>query len=149
MRSTAMRAVSRNSQFRSIFCRRTTRRREPMIAHRNNVARRSLASCWMLAALTAMSSLAGCKGGGSTDTDAHADGLGDGTTDLPLPMCPEPAAASEMAAADDFGPNAKAVAMPSAMGRVNVYEVTSAHLLERIDIYVRGNLAGSRVTIAV
>jgi hypothetical protein len=116
-----------------------------MIAYRNNVARRSLASCWMLAALAALSSLAGCKGAGSTG----ADGLGDGTTDLPLAMCPEPAAASEMAAADDFGPNAKAVAMPSAMGRVNVYEVTSAHLLERIDIYVRANLAGSRVTISV
>jgi hypothetical protein len=119
------------------------------VAHHTFVVRQTRAMVTMAAMLTTLSLLAGCKGAGSTSADGHADGLGDGTNDLPLPMCPEPEAASDMAAADDFGPNAKAVAMPSAMGRVNVYEVTAPHLLERVDIYVRANLAGSRVTISV
>jgi hypothetical protein len=125
----------------------------PKRSHRNrrhNVRRHNIAH--HIFVVSALSLLAGCKGSsstGSTGIDGHADGLGDGTNDVPLPMCPEPSAASDMAAADDFGPNAKAVVMPSAMGRVNVYEVTAAHLLERVDIYVRANLSGSRVTISV
>ena len=91
--------------------------------------------------------LAGCKGGGAT-ADSGTDGAGD-SKEVGLPVCPDPPAASDLAAADDFGPNAKAAAMPSALGRINVYEVTTPRLLERADIYLRADLMGSRVTIAV
>jgi hypothetical protein len=90
----------------------------------------------------------GCKKSAAEAGDGSADGT-DSKREVGLPACPDPAAASALAAADDFGPNAKAMAMPSALGRINVYEVTAPNLLERIDIYVRADLAGSRVTLAV
>jgi hypothetical protein len=90
----------------------------------------------------------GCKGSGSEAADAAGDGAGE-SKEVGRPACPEPEAASDMALGDDFGPDAKAVQMASAMGRINVYEVTSSHLLERIDVYVRADLAGTRVTLSV
>jgi hypothetical protein len=90
---------------------------------------------------------AGCKGGGGSSADAGTDAAGD-SKDAGLPACADPPAASDMAAADDFGPDSKAV-MPSALGRFNVYEVTTPRLLERVDVYVRSDLMGSRVTISV
>jgi hypothetical protein len=87
----------------------------------------------------------GCKKS-APDT---GDGSADGKRDVGLPACPDPEAVSALAAADDFGPNAKPLAMPSALGRINVYEISTPHLLERVDIYVRADLSGSRVTLAV
>lgn len=89
-----------------------------------------------------------CKGSASTSPDAADDGSAD-SKEAGLPACPDPDPASATAAADDFGPDAKAVTMASAMGRINVYEVTSPHLLERIDAYLRADLPGTRVTLSV
>ena len=90
-------------------------------------------------------------GGGAckhTGSDS-ADGASDGAAEVGLPACPTPDPPSGTAESDDFGPDAKAVTMPSAMGRINVYEVTSSHLLERIDVYLRADLPGTRVTLSV
>ena len=108
-----------------------------------SAGRRALAALGLLAL-----GMAGCKGSGAAAADAAGDGASE-SAEVGLPACATPDPASEMAVADDFGPDAKAVAAPSAMGRINVYEVTSSHLLERIDVYVRAELAGSRVTLSV
>jgi hypothetical protein len=91
--------------------------------------------------------LVGCKKSGGSPADAGGDVAGD-SKDAGLPACADPPAASDVAASDDFGPDSKAV-MPSALGRFNVYEVTTSRLLERVDVYVRSDLMGSRVTISV
>ncbi len=102
----------------------------------------------VVVATVAVLAAGGCKGSGSAAADAAPDGAGD-SKEVGLAACPEPEAASATASADDFGPDAKAVTMASAMGRINVYEVTSPHLLERVDVFVRADLAGSRVTLSV
>jgi hypothetical protein len=50
---------------------------------------------------------------------------------------------------DDFGPNAAPAKMSSALGRVDIYEVTNPRLLERVDVYLGTPLPQSRLTIAV
>ncbi|HVR60584.1 MAG TPA: hypothetical protein VMU50_01730 [Polyangia bacterium] len=102
----------------------------------------------VVVALLAAWSLGGaaCKHSAADPVDGASDS---DSKEVGLPACPTPDPASDMAVADDFGPDAKAVQMPSAMGRINVYEVTSSHLLERIDVYLRADLAGTRVTLSV
>ena len=51
--------------------------------------------------------------------------------------------------ADDFGPNAKIGSAASALGQLDVYEVTTPRRLEWVDLYLRTDLAGTRLTISV
>jgi len=89
----------------------------------------------------------GCKSHGS---DSATDGSPDALADAGLPGCPSPDAGTLSAAEqDDFGPNAAAAKMTSALGRVNIYEVTNPRLLERVEVYLGTPLAQSRLTIAV
>lgn len=87
---------------------------------------------------------AGCKGGAAA---APTDGASE-AGEVGLAACPEPEPGSSDSATDDFGPGAKALAA-SALARVNVYEVTSPHQLERIDVYMRADVAGTRLTFSV
>ena len=52
-------------------------------------------------------------------------------------------------ATDEFGPNAPAAKTASSLGRVNIFEVTSPALLDRVDVYLRADLDHTRLTIAV
>jgi hypothetical protein len=109
--------------------------------------------------------LAGCKKSGG---DA-ADGAADGSTEHVVAHCADVdgglgddaggsggnpggiagADAGPTIATDEFGPNAPAVKTASAIGRVNIYEITTPTLLERVDVYLRADLAESRLTIAI
>jgi hypothetical protein len=89
--------------------------------------------------------VAGCKGAGATATDGGKEGGGE----VGLPACPAPEPGSSESTADDFGPGAKALQGTSALARVNIYEVTSPHQLERIDIFMRSDMMGTRFTISV
>jgi hypothetical protein len=51
--------------------------------------------------------------------------------------------------ADDFGPNAKVGSSASALGQLDVYEVTAPRRLEWVDLYLRTDLGGTRLTISV
>jgi hypothetical protein len=96
--------------------------------------------------------LAGCHKDGAAST---GDGGSDGTFEHPTVLCPAVHGgaggddAGTLTAIDEFGPNAPAGKTASSLGRVNIYEVTSSTLLERIDIYMRADLEHTRVTIAV
>jgi hypothetical protein len=112
-------------------------------------------------------SAAGCGGKGeATPSDGSAD-VGDGAVgERPVVLCAEvdagPSTGSDATGAeqadggadgglpteDEFGPNAPA-AKASSLGRVNVYEVATAALLERVDVYLRADLDATRLTIAV
>lgn len=105
-----------------------------------------------------------CKGGGGATPDG-GDDAGDGSgSERPIVLCPEvdtdtdtDAAAPEndggvdggVATSDEFGPNAPAAKTASSLGRVNIYEVATATLLERVDVYLQADLASTRVTIAI
>ena len=54
-----------------------------------------------------------------------------------------------MGVADDFGPNAKIGSSASALGQLDVYEVTTPRRLEWVDLYLRTDLGGTRLTISV
>jgi len=101
-------------------------------------------------ALAAWCALAatGCKSHGS---DGATDGSTDALADAGLPGCPAPDGGALSAATeqDDFGPNATAAKTTSALGRVNIYEVTNPRLLERVEVYLATPLTQSRLTIAV
>jgi hypothetical protein len=104
---------------------------------------------------------AGCKGGGSAPaSDAGPDASSDSGKDGGLPTCAvspsgesqgggDGGALSAGAVADDFGPNAVAAKTNSALGRVNLYEITNGRTLERVEIYLATPLTSSRLTIAV
>lgn len=96
----------------------------------------------------------GCKGGGSTGVaDAAIDAAHDGG----LPSCSvastegggDGGGLSAAAVQDDFGPNAVAAKTNSALGRVNIYEITNGRTLERVEIYLGTPLPSSRLTIAI
>jgi hypothetical protein len=94
----------------------------------------------------------GCsKGGGAAGTDGATDGSGE----HPVVVCPEidPGPPNDDAgvatATDEFGPNAPAAKAGSSLGRVNIFEVTSPTLLDRVDVYLRADLDHTRLTIAV
>jgi hypothetical protein len=101
----------------------------------------------------------GCsKSSSSSATDA-----GSGSGDAGLPACTavasagdssDGAAAADASAgpagvADDFGPNAKIGSSASALGQLDVYEVTTPRRLEWVDLYLRTDLGGTRLTISV
>jgi hypothetical protein len=109
----------------------------------------------------AAGSLAGCKKGGG---DA-ADGAADASTERAIVHCADVDGGvgddggksggnagddgGAAIATDEFGPNAPAVKTASALGRVNIYEITTPTLLARVDVYLRADLAESRLTIAI
>jgi hypothetical protein len=86
-----------------------------------------------------------------------ADGGADGSQERPVVLCSTLDAAADDEDAtgpwtegtDEFGPNAPAAKAASSLGRVNIYEVASPRFLERVDVYLRADLAHTRLTIAV
>jgi hypothetical protein len=100
-----------------------------------------------LGALLIVVAAAGCKGSSSSN---DTDGGSDAATDAGTPACSIAAdAGAPSGIADDFGPNAKVSATSSALGQLNVYEVTSPRRLEWVDLYLRADLGGTRLTISV
>jgi hypothetical protein len=102
----------------------------------------------LLAALLVAATAAGCKA--SSPSGGDSDGGGDAATDAGTPACAPPAdAGAPIGVADDFGPNAKVGSTSSALGQLDLYEVTSPRQLEWVDLYLRADLAGTRLTISV
>lgn len=99
-----------------------------------------------------LAAAAGCKKSAAGDT---ADGATDGSDALMAVLCapvdggPQDDDGGTVAGVDDFGPNAPAAKAASSLGRVNIFEVTSLSLLERVDIYIRADLSRTRLTMAV
>ena len=106
-----------------------------------------------------------CKAKGGAAMDA-GDDVGDGALgEKPVVLCPDidvdagtdaaPAADAAMPldgstpTEDEFGHNAPAGSTASSLGRVNVYEITTPALLERVDVYLRAGMDATRVTIAI
>jgi hypothetical protein len=95
----------------------------------------------------------GC--GKKSSSTASSDGGGGDVRagDAGLGACPIPDGGADggtpAGVADDFGPNATSGATSSALGQLDVYEVTSARQLEWVDLYLRAELYGTRVTISV
>jgi hypothetical protein len=117
------------------------------VEHQNGNRRRG-AHTWALWALLAVAPGAACGSSPSgAASDAGADTL-DG--DAGTPACPPSDAATPAGGvADDFGPNAKAASGASALGQLDIYEITTAHELEWVDLYLRADLGGTRLTIAI
>jgi len=97
---------------------------------------------------------------GSSGGAGQADGANDSAREASIPSCPaidgddaaapaEGDAGAPGAAVDEFGPHATIAKAASSLGRVNVYEATSARLLTRLDIYLRVDLDQTRLTIGV
>jgi len=97
------------------------------------------------------------KSSSSSATDAAS-----GSADAGLPACTAVASAGDrsggaavdgsagpVGVADDFGPNAKIGSSASALGQLDVYEVTTPRRLEWVDLYLRTDLGGTRLTISV
>lgn len=107
----------------------------------------------LLLALAAAAASGGCSSKSSAPSnaaDAGGDAAADAAVDAGTPACVVPTDAGTPAGvADDFGPNATAGSSSSALGQLNVYEVTSPRRLEWVDIYLRAALAGTRLTLAV
>ena len=102
----------------------------------------------MASLLSIFVSICGC--GKPASPGASGDGAVDAVAvDAGLTACPEPDGGSPAGVADDFGPNAKALAASSALGQLDVYEVTAPRQLEWVDLYLRAELDGTRVTISV
>jgi hypothetical protein len=104
-------------------------------------------------ALTVCAALLGLAGCGGSGAAAAADGGDGAAADGPIVVaCATPDAGEADAGTgttDEFGPNAKAAAAASAIGRVNIYEVTVPTVLDRVDVYLRADLDGTRLTVAV
>jgi hypothetical protein len=103
----------------------------------------------LLCLLTAVAAaVVGCKASSSSVvTDAAADG--DGPIEVGLSSCPTSDGGSPVGVADEFGPNAKAGSASSALGQLDLYEITSARQLEWVDLYLRADLGGTRITLSV
>jgi hypothetical protein len=112
-----------------------------------------------LVAVSTVLAASGCsKSSSSSATDA-----GSGSADAGLLACTAVASTDETSdgaatgdasagpagVADDFGPNAKIGSSASALGQLDVYEVTSPRRLEWVDLYLRTDLGGTRLTISV
>ena len=103
-------------------------------------------------ALLLLAAAAGCKKSGSAGS---TDGATDASGERPVVQCAEIDAgiqdddAGAATGIDEFGPNAPALKTASSLGRVNIYEVTSPSLLERVDVYLRADLDQTRLTIAI
>ena len=116
-----------------------------------------------IAALAAVSLVFAASGCGKSSSSSAADAGSDSSGDSGIPACtavatmgdPADGAAAADAAfgpagvADDFGPNAKLGSSASALGQLDVYEVTSPRRLEWVDLYLRTDLGGTRLTISV
>jgi len=72
------------------------------------------------------------------------DGGNDGGTDAVGPPAP-----SGPSVSDEFGPNAPASKTLSSLGRVNLYEATSARWLQQVEVYLRAGLDHTRITVAI
>ncbi len=109
---------------------------------------------------------AACGGKGGASTMDAGDDAGDGAVgETPIVLCPEvdvdagtdaaPAADAAMPldgsvpTEDEFGHNAPGSKTASSLGRVNVYEIATPSLLERVDVYLRADLEATRLTIAI
>jgi hypothetical protein len=113
-----------------------------------------------LVAVSTLLAVAGCsKSSSSSASDAGSDGRADAglaacTAVASMNDTSDGAAASGASAgpagvADDFGPNAKIGSSASALGQLDVYEVTTPRRLEWVDLYLRTDLGGTRLTISV
>ena len=116
-----------------------------------------------IAGLVAFSTVAVLSGCSKSSSSSIADAGSDGSLDAGIAACTAVALAggtNDGAAsldgssgpageADDFGPNAKVGSAASALGQLDVYEVTTPRRLEWVDLYLRTDLAGTRLTIAV
>ena len=107
-------------------------------------------ACWMTAATAALVLSGGAAGcGKGVSPAAPGDAGADARGDAPLAACPASDAGAAGGVGDDFGPNARAPATSSALGQLNVYEVTSPRQLEWIDLYLRAELGGTQLTISI
>ncbi len=116
-----------------------------------------------IAGLIALSTAAALSGCSKSTSGSAADASVDGSADAGFRACTargstddttDGAAALDASGgpagvADDFGPNAKAGSTASALGQLDVYEVTTPRRLEWVDLYLRADLGGTRLTIAV
>ncbi len=124
------------------------------------MGRRLAAFIVVSAAVSTVLAVSGCsKSNSSNAADAGSNGSGDAG----LPVCTavasmgdtvDGAAAADASAgpagvADDFGPNAKIGSSASALGQLDIYEVTTPRRLEWVDLYLRADLGGTRLTISV
>ena len=100
---------------------------------------------WVLLAVVAAGGCGSSSSSAATDSGTDAPGGGDAG----ISVCPASDAGAPAGASDDFGPNAKAGASSSALGQLDIYEITSARALEWVDLYLRADLAGTRLTIAI
>ena len=108
-----------------------------------------------LAAVSLVFAASGCgKSSSSSAADAGDSGIPTCTAVATMGDPADGAAAADAAfgpagVADDFGPNAKLGSSASALGQLDVYEVTSPRRLEWVDLYLRTDLGGTRLTISV
>src|SRR4051812_24731585 len=115
-----------------------------------------------IAGLIAFSTAAVLSGCSKTSSSRAVDAGSDGSLDAGIAACTAVALAGgandgaaadastgPLGVADDFGPNAKVGSAASALGQLDVYEVTTPRRLEWVDLYLRADLAGTRLTIAV
>ena len=106
----------------------------------------------------------GGAGDGSAAVGGPTDGAADGLTNADRPPaesdaateggCPPAGAVPDAAfvangSADEFGPNAKPAQQPSALARVNVYEVTTPTRLLAAEVFVEPAFPQTRLTVAV
>jgi hypothetical protein len=123
------------------------------------MARRIAGLIIVSAAVSTVLAVSGCsKSSSSSATDA-----GHGSGDAGLSACTAVASMGDLSdgaaaadastgpagVADDFGPNAKIGSSASALGQLDVYEVTTPRRLEWVDLYLRADLGSTRLTISV
>jgi hypothetical protein len=117
---------------------------------------------WLFAFSTVVAALSGCS---KSSSSSSTDGGSDGSADAGLATCTAVASAGDVGdggsgaagdasngpagVADDFGPNSKIGSSASALGQLDVYEVTTPRWLDWVDLYLRADLGGTRLTIAV
>lgn len=90
---------------------------------------------------------AGCKGDdGGNATDASVDA---GDDALGCSAVSAADAGSPEQRWDEFGPNAALSKTPSALARVNIYEVTSPRWLQSAEIFLQPALQSTLVTLAI
>ena len=110
-----------------------------------------------LVAVSTVLAVAGCS---KTSSSSAGDAGDDGRADAGLAGCTAVASMNDPSdgaaaggtpagVADDFGPNANIGSSASALGQLDVYEVTTPRRLEWVDLYLRNDLGGTRLTISV
>jgi hypothetical protein len=109
--------------------------------------------------VVSVSTVLAASGCGKSSSSSATDAGSDGSADAGIPTCTAvasmggtsdgAAATGPEGVADDFGPNAKIGSSASALGQLDVYEVTTPRRLEWVDLYLRTDLGGTRLTISV